>query len=46
MGVGMGLKGLPSVKNALPTRGVVVPIKPTPQRIYPTENGQAVIICP
>ena len=46
MGVGMGLKGLTSVKNALPTRGVVVPIKPTPQCIYPTENGQAVIICP
>ncbi len=23
-----------------------MPTKPTPQRIYPTENGQAVIICP
>ncbi len=46
MGVGMGLKDLTTVKNALPTRGVVVPTKPTPQRIYPTENGQAVIICP
>jgi hypothetical protein len=23
-----------------------MPTKPTPQRVYPAENGQAVIVCP
>ena len=41
-----GLKDLTSVKNGLPTRGVVMPTKLTPQHIYPAEDGQAVIICP
>ncbi len=34
------------MKKALLTRDVVMPTKPTPQRVYPAENGQAVIICP
>ncbi len=46
MGVGIGLKDLTTVKNGLPTRGVVMPTQPTPQRVHPTETGQAVIICP
>jgi hypothetical protein len=27
-------------------RGVVMPAQATPQRVYPNENGQAVIVCP
>jgi hypothetical protein len=46
MVVCIGLKELTTVKNALSTRGVVMPTKPTPQRVYPAENGQSVIVCP
>jgi hypothetical protein len=42
----MILENLTNMKNALSSRGVVMPTKPTPQRVYPAENGQAVIVCP
>ena len=34
------------MKDALSSRGVVAPTTPTPQRVYPSENGQAVLVCP
>lgn len=34
------------MKDVLHSRGVVTPATPTPQRVYPNENGQAVIVCP
>lgn len=40
------MEHLPDIKDALSPRGVVMPTKPTAQRVYPDEHGQSVIICP
>ena len=40
------MENLPNMKNELPAPGVVLPTKPTPQRVFPDERGQALIVCP